>query len=163
MKFSRRYRLEVFGLDKKKRFIEYPLTCSFTVERHTFSMANTASFSLYGLSADTRKNLVYDATLVDESENRVIEFYAGYDGGVLSRIFHGTIKAAYTTREGPELITHITAQDCADSLGVDSYSGGTEIKWDFKTEMEKVMASMKTAGISVGGRFLFPETSRADR
>src|SRR5712672_639338 len=119
-KFGRRFRLQVQG-QFLSHTLEYPLTCKFNIDKKNFAMANTAEFTLYGLSESSRKDIYFDTyfkkTLIP------IKFFAGYqdDSGSdvnIPLIFNGNVIQAFTTREGPELVTHISALD--GGFGIDT-------------------------------------------
>lgn len=143
MKFGRIYELSVEGRDHKTHVIQYPLTCKFSVERQNFSTTNSASFTLYGLSEDHRKNIYYDE--VFQARPIQITFKAGYAGAPsIPTIFAGNVRFAYTSREGAELLTKIDALDGGFGINDSEASPRTTNKnWDFKTEMTGLMKELK--------------------
>lgn len=102
--------------------IGWPFTCEFNISKNNLASANTATFTLYNLSEETRSSIVKDAW--DISDIRGIVFYAGYanPGDLIPRIFKGTIKKAYSTRHGSDFKTIIEAFDGVISKDVPSIS-----------------------------------------
>lgn len=161
-KFGRRYLLKVQG-QFLPHTILYPLTCRFDISQNTFAMANTAEFSLYGLSESNRKDIYFDTYYKD----RIIpiEFYAGYESDAsLPLLFSGNIVTAYTTREGSELVTHISALD--GGFGIDTGTVPSPIAtvpagWDFVTTVTSLMNNLP--GVVPGIILLNSEVARGRR
>lgn len=105
-------------------FIEigYPITCEFNITRNNLASANTATFTLYNLNEATRSSLVKDAWNIDDQ--RAVEFYAGYaePNDLIPRCFKGTIKRAYSVRQGSDFKTVIEAFDGLISKDVPTLS-----------------------------------------
>lgn len=160
IKFGRDYKLVMQGNQTgggQELTFRYPLTCKFDVDRKTFAMANTGNFTIYGLSNSNIKSAFYDLYELGKSPVP-IKFFAGYNTQPpLPMIFFGNIVDAYTTREGPELVTHIQALD--GQFGIDnsvvSADSGTGEKWQFSPTMEKLMKNI--SGVEFGGIFLDAE------
>jgi hypothetical protein len=176
-KFGRRYVLQVQG-QFLPHSIFYPLTCKFNIERNNFAMANTAEFSLYGLSDSSRQDIYYDTyfkkTLVP------IKFFAGYESGPgtdifpnnfvesvdgsLPLIFNGNVISAYTVREGSELVTHISALD--GGFGIDAGEIPSPLNsfppgWNFSSTMKTLMGYLP--GVIPGQILVVPEPAPGSR
>lgn len=143
-KFGRRYVLQVQG-QFLPHSIFYPLTCKFNIEKKNFAMANTAEFSLYGLSASSRQDIYFDTYF--KKALVPIKFFAGYEDQSgsdenMPLVFNGNVISAFTTREGPELVTHISALD--GGFGIDTGvipPGAATVPagWDFVSTMKTLM------------------------
>jgi hypothetical protein len=98
-------------------FIEIlpPFTVEFSITRHNLAKSNEATFTIYNLNKDNRAKLVKDAMDYNLAENRLaIQFFAGYAekiGDLIPRCFNGTIRRAYSHRQGTEFRTVIEAFD----------------------------------------------------
>jgi hypothetical protein len=102
---------------EKNSYIEItsPLTVEFSITRHNLAKSNEATFTIYNLNKDTRAKLVKDAMDYNIGDNRrAIQFFAGYAESkedLLPRCFNGTIRRAYSYRQGSEFRTVIEAFD----------------------------------------------------
>lgn len=155
MKFGRIYTLNVQG-QNLPHTLSFPLTVSFDIERHTFSMANTAKFSITGLSLSSRKDILFDQILKPKFYE--LKFNAGYRSQTEfpPLIFKGNVSLAYTTRSGPELVTHIEALD--GGFGIDNCEINppqvVPSPWKFIPTMKKVMSLLPN--VDVGQIILDP-------
>jgi hypothetical protein len=115
-KFNRSFRLKIETI-VKDTFIEIlpPFTVEFSITRHNLAKSNEATFTIYNLNKDTRAKVVKDAMDYNLAENRLaIQFFAGYAekiGDLIPRCFNGTIRRAYSHRQGSEFRTVIEAYD----------------------------------------------------
>lgn len=147
VKFGRIYELKVQGQELGEHLIKFPLTCKFSVERKNFAMSNTAQFSIYGLSLSSRKDIYYDSYF--KKALVPISFKAGYSSqSNIPLIFSGNVKLAYTTREGPELVTHIDALDGGFGVDTSTIAQTIDPGWLFTPTIKRVMG--KLAGVKVG-------------
>lgn len=100
--------------------IKPPFTLEFDVNRHSFASTNTATFKIYNLGETTRNKLRYD--YYDLGQWRFCSLKVGYLGtsalpitsiipGTLSTVFQGTVKSAFSVRQGVDFITTIVAED----------------------------------------------------
>jgi hypothetical protein len=91
--------------------IRDPITCEFNIVKNNLASANTANFTLYNLAEETRSNIIKDAWNIEDQ--RSIEFFAGYadPGDLIPRCFNGTLKRAYSVRQGSDFKTIIEAYD----------------------------------------------------
>ena len=104
--------------------IKYPFTCDFTIVRSNCGNANTGHFVINNLSSSTRANIYKD--IWDRTNFKSIQFFAGYSDGPNSRLpccFNGTIKQAYSQRNGADFHTTIEAFDGMVSFPVNMLSG----------------------------------------
>lgn len=153
VKFGRIYELVVQG-QTIEHTLKFPLTCKFNIERKNFSMANSASFTIYGLSLSSRKDIYYDTYF--KKKLVPITFKAGFmSQPSLPTIFKGNVTAAYTSREGPELVTHITALDGGFGIDTSMISQTIEPPWRFTQTIKRVMS--KLDGVEVGQVLIGPE------
>ena len=94
--------------------ITHPTTVEFEVVRNNLASANSASFKIYNLSAETRNRIFKDPFAMEDL--RAIQFTAGYKDGtdvLLGMIFNGQMRSAISYRQGTEWITEIEAFDGA--------------------------------------------------
>lgn len=112
IKFQRNYKLTVHEDTKEAIVITYPLTLEFAISRANLSMAGTATFRIYNLSAETRGKIYKNPVNIDKMIR--IKLEAGY-GDSLSTIFDGNVSWARSSRgEGQtNFITEINAFDYA--------------------------------------------------
>jgi hypothetical protein len=116
-KFGRSYVIRVQAPDKnilgQDEYVEIrdPLTCEFNIVRNNLASSNTANFTLYNLAEETRNKIIKDAWNIEDQ--RPIEFFAGYadPGDLIPRCFRGTLKRAYSVRQGSNFKTIIEAYD----------------------------------------------------
>lgn len=138
--------------------LNFPLTCRFDIEKKNFANANTAHFRLYGLSLSSRKDIYYDP----ESSTKLLSlvFKAGYTSQAnFPVIFAGTITDAYTDREGPELVTVISANDGGASIFNSTISLTVDPPWGFTSTIKKVMGRLQ--GVDVGQVLVGPKSNPA--
>ena len=111
-KLQRAYILRV-EVDKDEWIeITSPLTLEFTITRNNLAATNTASLSIVNLAPATRNRIYKDQ--VDMLTYRAVQLFAGYSDkptDLLPRCFNGTIKRAYSHRQGSEVRTEIEAFD----------------------------------------------------
>lgn len=91
--------------------IALPLTVEFEISRKSWGSSQTGTFRLYNLRAEIR-NLIQKDWF--QNDLRAIQFRAGYEsesGGLLPLCFNGTVKSAYSYRQGVDYITEIEAYD----------------------------------------------------
>lgn len=96
--FDRRVVVRVGSLELRD------LDVTFDIERSLKPEPNTCSLKLYNLNVDHRSQIESLATVPV-----IVE--AGYQGSGTSVLFHGDLRNAATSREGPDLITTIESGD----------------------------------------------------
>lgn len=96
---------------QKNVVIELPYGLEFSVNRPGLASAQTAHFKLHNLGERTRNAIQKDA--YQFRQLRAIQLRAGYfsPSGILPLIFNGTVKTAYSYREGEDWFTEIDAYD----------------------------------------------------
>lgn len=120
-KFMRNYRLVVYApVDailaaewKPTDYvvIDYPISIDFDIDRGVgSSLFARGSFSVYNLSAQTRRFLFHD--IFDVERFMRVQFFAGY-GDSLKLLFDGKITTCYSSRQGVDIVTQIVAQEMA--------------------------------------------------
>lgn len=117
VKFNRSYILRIQTADNEYIEIAYPFTLEFNIARNNLAATNTATFSLYNLNSSTRSKIYHDVW--DIANMKAIQVFAGYADSptdLLPRVFNGTIKRAYSQRQGPNFRTQIEAFDGQISL-----------------------------------------------
>lgn len=112
-KFIRTYNLRIADDESGNSYTEItmPFSCEFEVMRSINGSANTATFTIYNLSPQTRKLLYKDPFNMIK---RPIQFFAGYeqsDDSLLPMLFNGFVKKAGSVRQGTEYRTVIEALD----------------------------------------------------
>lgn len=99
--------------------ITSPFTCEFNIVRNLSASTNIATFVIYNLSPDVRSKIYKDPQ--DVNNLKAIQFFAGYSdkaGDMLPRCFKGTVRFAYSQRNGPDFRTIIEAYDGFNSAGI---------------------------------------------
>lgn len=151
VKFGKTFKLTIQMNDNPNQaiVIEPPFTIDFDINRDMEATANTGNFKIYNLSPSTRKEIFQD--LFDVKSIRKIIFEAGYNNK-LSTLFVGTLKTAYSSRPGANIITEINAWD--DGFGSmmtyfinKTYSAGWTQKDIAKAQMKGMAAS---SGMEMG-------------
>jgi hypothetical protein len=79
------------------------LDCEFNIEKTLKAEPNTLSLQVYNLSESTRR-------LFEGSQKLTVQLEAGYQGET-ALLWLGEARAAWSTREGPDIITHIESGD----------------------------------------------------
>lgn len=100
--------------------VRTPFTLEFNIVRNILASANTANFTVYNLKSDTREKIYKD--VYDTQNLKALQLFAGYaekEGELIPRCFNGTIKRAYSYRQGPDFKTVIEAYDGMISMGTD--------------------------------------------
>lgn len=124
-KFNRIYELTIEADDQvrpsadvapentKRVVIRLPYTVEFEITRANLGSSQNGTFRIYNLGEATRRAIQKDQW---QYIFRNIQFRAGYDsqdGKLLPLIFNGTIRTAYSYRQGVDFITEIDAYDGA--------------------------------------------------
>lgn len=106
--------------------IRSPYTVEFSITRNNLSKSNEATFTIYNLGSVSRAKLVKDSQDYNlESNRRAIQFFAGYaesENELLPRCFNGTIRRAYSVRQGSDYRTIIEAYDGMPSFSTQMIS-----------------------------------------
>lgn len=79
------------------------LDIEFTIERTLKPEPNTCNIVVYNLNEDSRK-------LLSGAKKLTIKLEAGYQGGT-SLLYLGEVRAAWTSRNGPDFLTHLESGD----------------------------------------------------
>lgn len=121
MKFDPQYSLAVEVAGGGNVTLKLPLTVEFEVRRDSLASANTCRLVVYNLGTATRNRIYKDKYAV--TEFRALQFRAGYEG-FTPLIFNGTVKQAFSYRQGNNILTVI-----------EGYDGGFQIVngWTAKT------------------------------
>ena len=108
-KFNRFYQLTI-GTPFTGRFLQVslPFTCEFQIERNTLSSVNNAVIRIYNLNEANRNLIRKDEW--NTLTRRSVELTVGY-GDKSGRVTNGTIRKAWSTREGSNLVTTIDSFD----------------------------------------------------
>lgn len=107
---------QVTAANTKRVVIRLPYTVEFEITRANLSSAQKATFKVYNLGKETRNAIQKDAY---QFIFRAVQFRAGYssgDGSFIPLLFNGTVKTAYSYRQGVDYITEIEAYDGAWSI-----------------------------------------------
>lgn len=112
-KWTRNYILTVQTDEKAADYIDvtFPLTIEFRIVRNINADANSATFTIYNLSEDSRRKIFLDR--YKTMYYKGIEFRAGYGDRkeTLPLIFKGNIQQAFSRRNGVDYLTEIDAFD----------------------------------------------------
>ena len=108
-KFLKDYRLDIETNSGEIVHIEPPLTIEFEVTKNNGSQPNSANITIYNLGESIRSKLFKDdVDMADITSFRSIQMSAGYKfPAIMSRIFNGSIRKAYSSREKTEYKTVI--------------------------------------------------------
>ena len=110
-KFIKDYKLDVETNDGRIATIVPDLTMEFDVSKNTGSQPNSATITIYNLGETLRSSIFKDIVDMESVSNfRSIKLSAGYKyPKIMSEIFNGSVKKAYSTRERTEFKTVIEA------------------------------------------------------
>jgi hypothetical protein len=88
-----------------------PLTIEFDIRREYLASAQTATFTILNLGEETRNQIYKDR--YDTAKYAALQFRAGYlsQQGIKPLLFNGTIRWAYSERQGRDYRTTIEAFD----------------------------------------------------
>lgn len=150
-KFGKTFRLTIQTNDNYNEaiVIEPPFTVEFDINRDFEAQANTGDFKIYNLHPKTRKRIFQD--LFNLSVDRKVIFEAGYNNK-LSTLFYGTLKSAYSSRSGTEIITELNCWDegfgsLTTAFINKTYSAGWTKRDIIKAQMLKLS---KEQGVQMG-------------
>lgn len=134
-------------LDPTVKVVQLPFTVEFSVERNSLAGLNTATFRVYNLNETTRNKVhlaPYQLTLY-----RRVAMYAGY-GSQLSAIFRGSIKQAWTVREGNNMVTTIEAYD--GGFAVQNSQTNTQVPegTSISDILTTVLGNLNPYGVTIG-------------
>lgn len=127
------------------------LDIEFSVTRSLDRDANSADFTIYNLTAETRKHLQQIKGGI------IIQLHAGYKETGLGLIFLGQLREIVSARQGPDWVTRITSGDGDGQSKAVSFSIGPGSK--LSTVIQKLIGELKD-GIGnaqaaiLGGEFL---------
>lgn len=113
MAYNRIYRLVVTPIDiygnviGKSIVVTNPITLRFNVQRMPFGGACQATFDVYNLNPETRKELFLD--FYDSKNIRQVKLEAGYEGGKFDVIYRGRIMTSKPQKTRTDVIMHIEA------------------------------------------------------
>lgn len=113
MKFGRNYRLLIINPQNEEITIEPPFTLHFSVERNNLATANTGQLELTNLGQSTRNRIYKDR--FDDGTKWHLELWAGYNTN-LFKVLSGSIKEAYSFKNGTDWKTTIQVYDGADAF-----------------------------------------------
>lgn len=158
-KFNRAFILKAETRDSDE-FIEIrsPFTVEFSITRNNLAKSNEATFTIYNLGSITRAKLVKDSQDYNlEANRRAIQFFAGYaesESELLPRCFNGTIRRAYSTRQGSNFTTVIEAYDGMPSFGTPIISTGVNAGEVAKKTISNIAGSLDGVDkVTVGNSF----------
>lgn len=106
VQFTRGYRVTIGDteIDARLGVGLSALRVAFSIERDVKRIPNNAELEVWGLAQTTRDRLAKLTSVP-------VRIEAGYLGGEIGTIFLGDLRAAHTRREGPDLITRVSAGD----------------------------------------------------
>ena len=152
-KFNRFYQLTV-GTPFTGRFLQVslPFTCEFQIDRNSLSSVNNAVIRVYNLNEANRNLIRKDEW--NTLTRRSVELTVGY-GDKSGRVAAGTIRKAWSTREGSDVVTTIDSFDggwaFVHSFINKNYSKGTPKQH----VIEDLALDLTRYGVSIGriGKF----------
>ena len=113
MAYNRIYRLVVTPVDLNGNvmgnsiIVTSPITLRFNVQRMPFAGACQATFDVYNLNPETRKELFLD--FYDFENIRQVTLEAGYENGKFDLIYRGRIMVSKPQKSRTDVIMHIEA------------------------------------------------------
>lgn len=138
IKWGRNYILKIQVDDNQEIEITLPITLDFKITRNALATANTARFTLYNLSENTRRKIYKDK--FSTTVYKGIELRAGYGEKKedLPLVFKGNIKQAYSHRQQTEYLTEI---ECYDG-GFAFLNGETDLSFAANTPDNQILDAM---------------------
>jgi len=165
MKFGRIYAMSAEGATlnpdgtRKVHYINFPLTCRFTINRNTNINCGAATFQIYNLAIATRNDLYQDWYQLNQY--RQVQFAAGYQqlsvnnspvqSPSLPVIYTGNIQQCYSYRQGPDWITEIRCLDGGYATTQGYVSLTAPVKYTFSTISRNVIGTMPQCGVGAIG------------
>lgn len=155
MKSQRQFWCQVTGRSGDVYTIQSPLTLELGIERGIWQSISNGVFRIYNLKESTRSDLYHD--WYDFSLFSPIVLRAGYASwntvvGLTSQsfpiIFQGTIRQAYSQREGSNWVTTIMAWDGGQGVTSGDYTGALDMSTSLATQINSLIAAMP--GVMVG-------------
>lgn len=164
MKFGRIYSLQAEGQDTSfddgtQHIINFPLTCKFNISNACLSSGSMATFKIFNLSPDVRRDLNKD--FFKFNEYRKIIFAAGYESELpIPIVFKGNIQLAYSYREGPDWVTEMTCVDGAYAKQNSQINISIPSPYHFDRVLEQIVKTMapQNVGLGVIGNFAVPNS-----
>jgi hypothetical protein len=154
-KFNRAFILKIETGDNEFVEVKSPFTLDFNVVRNNLASANTATFTIYNLGTETRAKIFKD--VYDIGNLRAIQLFAGYaesEGDLIPRCFNGTIKRAFSYRQGADFKTVIEAYDGMISMGTDFVSMTVPPSSPVGAAVAKVASELKNVDkVTIGQKF----------
>ena len=138
--FNRRVRL-VIGANGEGLSVS-GLDITFDVKKSLKPEPNVATIEVRNLTEDHRKSF-------ETSETLGVELHAGYEGG-MSLIYLGEMRAAVTSREGPDLVTTIHSGDKHAMFAGKHIRVPLGEQTNAKVALEQLVKAMKAAGVGEG-------------
>lgn len=148
MKFGRIYHMEAQGVHFFHT-IDFPLTCRFRVNHSTLPSGATATFQIYNLAPETRRDLYKDTFML--FQYRRIKFSAGYSSEMpIPTLFQGNIKTAYSYRQGPDWITVIEAYDGGFAKDNSYCNLSFPSPYQFDRVIREIVKTMEPNNVGIG-------------
>lgn len=153
VKFNRGYRIFIDLSNGETILIDStvaPFSLDFDIQRNTFASTNLASIKLYNLGPKTR-GLIWKG-MSDLSFSRRVRLYLGYGTQSINfpLVFQGSIKQAWSFRQGCDFITQIESFDGGDA-SVNSYFTATVGTSDsYSGVASNIVSSMSDYGLTLG-------------
>jgi hypothetical protein len=138
--------------------IRSPYTIEFVITRNNLSKSNEATFTIYNLGSVNRAKLIKDSQDYNlEANRRAIQFFAGYAESqteLIPRCFNGTIRRAYSVRQGSDYRTVIEAYDGMPSFSTQMMSGNISLGQTSKDAIKKMAKQLDGVDkVTVGNSF----------
>lgn len=158
-KFNRAFILKAETKDLNEYLeIRSPYTVEFSITRSNLAKSNEAVFTIYNLGSVNRDKLVKDSQDYNlEANRRAIQFFAGYAERItdlIPRCFNGTIRRAYSVRQGSDFRTIIEAYDGMPSFATQMISGNINSGETSKNAIKKMAGQLDGVDkVTVGNSF----------
>lgn len=152
MKIFPTYTLNVETQGGTKIAVGFPYSCEFEINRASASSSQTGTFRLFNLAKETRDRIQKD--WFTTADIRALQFSAGYDkDSPLPLLFNGTVKQAYSYRQGQNQITEIQGWDGASAMAngysLRSVAGGAA----FSDLIKNLASDLPGLGGAIVGQF----------
>lgn len=147
-KFGRTYTMSVQG-QKNTWTPAFPTTLELDVQRNTFASANKATFTLYNLAQDARRDIYFDR-FVNNQQLRVT-LNAGYESAPApTLIFQGDIRVAWTERRGIDWVTQVECFDGGFAIYNAFVSASLPVGYTMQSAAKTLVETMKPYGVTLG-------------
>lgn len=154
-KFQRAYRLTVQGRFGTTYTFQEPLTVVFDINTRATGDYCSAHFLLYNLSPVVRNDIEFDSAIdidgIGATFRRALVFNAGYvSESILPVLFQGDVSKAFSYRDGPDVVTDITANSGLTARQRAQIMYSRAAGWKAEAEVAQMVQTMSPYGVKLG-------------